>query len=37
MLVNPNGNRVQARVLLQVDLTTGEVRRDYADLRCVTA
>jgi hypothetical protein len=36
MLVNPNGNRVQARVLLQVDLTTGEVRRDYADLRCVT-
>lgn len=36
MLVNPDGNRIQARVTLQVDLRTGDVRKDEADLRCVT-
>jgi hypothetical protein len=35
MLGNPNGNRIQVRVTLQIDLRTGEVRTDDFVLRCV--
>ena len=35
MLTNPNGNKIQARVTLQVDLKTFEVRRDETVVRCV--
>jgi hypothetical protein len=35
MLTNPNGDKIQARVTLQVDLKTSEVRRDEVDVRCV--
>jgi hypothetical protein len=35
MLTNPNGNKIQARLTLQVDLKTFEVRRDELVLRCV--
>jgi hypothetical protein len=37
MVTNPNGNRAQARVTLQVDFETGEVRRDELVLRCVSS
>jgi hypothetical protein len=34
-VTNPNGNKIQARLTLQVDLKTFEVRRDELVLRCV--